>query len=128
MSVSVIFCLHFSVSYVGTLFLIIWKILHIFAKLKFLHNKKRNFNIGAGKATASVCRAVLWIDIVLMPIRIRISMLMPIRIRIRISILMPIRIRMGIKTLQIHMRFLPQVLHITHVENQNFFVLLSQHV
>ncbi len=47
--------------------------------------------------------AVLWIGIVLMPIRIRISILVQIHIQIQI--------RTGIKTMPIHMRILPQVLH-----------------
>jgi hypothetical protein len=43
--------------------------------------------------------SLLWIGIVFMPIRIR------------LSILRPIRIWIGIETMPIHMRILPQVLH-----------------
>ncbi len=54
---------------------------------------------------------VLRIGIVLMPIRIR------------MSILMPFRIRIGIKTVSILMRILPRVLHL--LENQNFLLLVT---
>jgi hypothetical protein len=52
--------------------------------------------------------AVLWIGIVLMPIRIQIFMLMPIRI--------------GIKTMPILTRILSQFLHV--LKNKNFFLFL----
>jgi hypothetical protein len=52
-------------------------------------------------------KPVLWIGIVLMTIRIRIYILMPIRI--------------GIKTMPIVMRILPQVLHM--LDNQNILFL-----
>jgi hypothetical protein len=60
---------------------------------------------------------MLWIDIVLMPIRIRIhiSMFMPIYIRIQIRI--HTRIRICIKTVPILMRILPQVLHMLETRN-----------
>jgi hypothetical protein len=63
-------------------------------KLEFWRNKKRSFDIGPAKATASVGRTVF-----------------------------SIRIRNSIKIMQIHMRFLPQVLHNTvqMLKNQNFF-------
>ncbi len=55
----------------------------------------------------------LWIGIKTMPIRIWISMLMPIQIRIRI----------GIKIMPILKRILPQVSHI--LKNPNFVFTIS---
>ncbi len=92
----------------GFLSLTCW-IEELFLKREIIKNKYLRyllciFSIGLtllywSKKTHKI--AVLWIGIVLMPIRIRISMLMAIRIRIGI------------------MRLLPQVLHI--LDNQNFF-------
>jgi hypothetical protein len=60
--------------------------------------------------TAGYVFPVMWIGIVLM------------HIRIRISIFMPIRIWIGIKTMPIHLRILPQVLQM--LENLNFLIFL----
>ncbi len=57
---------------------------------------------------------VLWIGIVVMPIRNRLSILMPIQIRIRI----------GIGTMLIGMRILPEVLHMFE-SREIFFYLYS---
>ncbi len=58
---------------------------------------------------------MLWIGIVLMPIRIRTLL----------SMVMLIRIRIGMKTMPIHMRILPKVLHM--MENRaNYFYFYSR--